>query len=607
MSNPDDTYFQTQMANAITLNGHSGDTGPFSGNEITMWNASATPMHRPLPRPHFALSPPALPHNTGHANAYISDLKCLDQIPETDFCNYFLNNLAQIFQHDEKLIKDMLEKKKNEIDNHSILKDIRLALLRQIAGLFHDFPANSAKNRRDNYRLIVSDIHTLGSCYLNKSSYNLFKMYSKRCVAQTNPVTTMVTTEAEDNPVQFSSVQLAQVVASPTVHEVSRPLEPFSPSWVYTRNSPTMSELDTSTDYEITRQCIINSVEVEVVTDNTRTSPPSPTPTNAQSSIDLQQIIEQCVLTQLAPMKEKVTQMSKEIIYLKDENVKKCHRITNLETVRNDLTSEVAILRSLLPQTEDHSELQTVRSNTTCNHAPEPPREDAMESPRNVSTELPQREIAAHSSTTQNTGVNNSTPTPTPQSTQQHTTSNNVTQQHQQQSPPHQGQNNSSNRSKRWPRKVDQIFISQVDRLYNSVTLKDQIQNLTNIDRNLIKVERLFTKHNNTAFKVVVPHGKMQQIIENMGTNIKAEPFKERNYRPIVDGQARGSRWSNTGHRNQGDNQNTFRGPHPMARRPPPNRQSYHWRDNFGWDPSFLRPEWQYYGQYYRQPQGRYY
>ena len=143
--------------------------------------------------------------------------------------------------------------------------------------------------------------------------------------------------------------------------------------------------------------------------------------------------------------------------------------------------------------------------------------------------------------------------------------------------------------------------------LYTSVILKDRIQNLTNIDRNLIEVEWLFTKNNNTAYKIVVPHGKMQQIIENMGTNIKAEPFKERNHRPIVDGQARGSRWSNTGHRNQGNNQNTFLGPHPRDRRPPPNRQSYHWPDNFGWDPSFLRPEWQYYGQYYGPPQGRYY
>ena len=58
---------------------------------------------------------------------------------------------------------------------------------------------------------------------------------------------------------------------------------------------------------------------------------------------------------------------------------------------------------------------------------------------------------------------------------------------------------------------------------------------------------------------------------------------------------------------NQGNNQNTFLGPHPMDRGPPPNRQSYHWPDNFGWDPRFPRPEWQYYGQYYGPPQGRYY
>ena len=117
----------------------------------------------------------------------------------------------------------------------------------------------------------------------------------------------------------------------------------------------------------------------------------------------------------------------------------------------------------------------------------------------------------------------------------------------------------------------------------------------------------LFTKNNSKAFKIVVPHGKMQQTIIDMGTNIRAEPYKERNHRPRPNGQARGSRWSNKGHRNQGNNQNTFLGPHPTTRRPPPGRQSYHCPDYYGWDPSYQRPEWQYYEQYYGPPQSRYY
>ena len=92
-----------------------------------------------------------------------------------------------------------------------------------------------------------------------------------------------------------------------------------------------------------------------------------------------------------------------------------------------------------------------------------------------------------------------------------------------------------------------------------------------------------------------------------MGTNIKAEPYKERNHRPTANGQTRRSRWNNKGHRNQRYNQNTFLGPHPMARRPPPERQSYHCPDYYGRDPRYQRPEWQYYGQYYGPPQGRYY
>ena len=281
--------------------------------------------------------------------------------------------------------------------------------------------------------------------------------------------------------------------------------------------------------------------------------------------------------------------MSQEITFLKDEIVKKGLRIEKLETESVDLTSEVTALRSLLPQVVNHSPLQTV---TASNQVPELQQGTTMEASQDVSIELPQGEVAVHSRTTQNTGVNNSTPTTsTPQSSQQQPTSNTVTQQQQQQSPPHQGQNNSRNGIQRGPRKVDQIFIHQVDPSYNSVTLKDQIQVLTNIDRVLIKVEYLFTKNNSKAFKIVVPQGKMQQTIKDMGNNIKAEPYKERNHRPKASGRARGSKWDNTGHRSQGNNQNTFLGlPY-----------------NYGWDRSLLRPEWQYYGQYYRPPQGRYY
>ena len=130
-----------------------------------------------------------------------------------------------------------------------------------------------------------------------------------------------------------------------------------------------------------------------------------------------------------------------------------------------------------------------------------------------------------------------------------------------QQQSPQQTQNH-PNGIKRGPKKVDQIFISQVGPSYNCDTLKDHIHDNTGIVKELISVEFLFNKNCNQAFKITVPHGKMQDTIRIMGTEIKAELYKEKS-------QARGA-WSTNAHRK--NNKNTFQGP-PPNRSPPPNRQ----------------------------------
>ena len=142
------------------------------------------------------------------------------------------------------------------------------------------------------------------------------------------------------------------------------------------------------------------------------------------------------------------------------------------------------------------------------------------------------------------------------------------------------------------PKRVDQIFINQVNYSYNCATIKDHVHDRTGIESELILVDFLFIKNNNKAFKIVVPHGKMQQVIASMGNEIKAEPFRER-------GHTNNRRNNNTN--NRGSNSNsTFRGPPPSSRRPPPQRQPhqrpYQRPDNFRRDSRFLRPEWQYYG-----------
>ena len=123
---------------------------------------------------------------------------------------------------------------------------------------------------------------------------------------------------------------------------------------------------------------------------------------------------------------------------------------------------------------------------------------------------------------------------------------------------------------------------------YNCTSIKDHIHRHTGIDSELILVDFLFIKDNNKAFKIVVPNGKMQQVIASMGNEIKAEPFKER-----------------SNYNNRRDNSyNTFRGPPPTPRRPPAKRQPHHQRpyqrpNNFGRDPRFIRPKRQFHGSPY--------
>ena len=72
--------------------------------------------------------------------------------------------------------------------------------------------------------------------------------------------------------------------------------------------------------------------------------------TAAGPSTDLQQLVQQYIHTQLDPITEKVTQLDKAIIFLKDQDAKKGLKIAALEKIIEDLTSEVATLKSLQPQ-----------------------------------------------------------------------------------------------------------------------------------------------------------------------------------------------------------------------------------------------------------------
>ena len=142
---------------------------------------------------------------------------------------------------------------------------------------------------------------------------------------------------------------------------------------------------------------------------------------------------------------------------------------------------------------------------------------------------------------------------------------------------PQQTQNN-TNGIKRGPKKVDQIFISQVHLSYTCENLTDHIHDRTRIDKDLIQVEFQFIKHGNKAFKITVPNGKMKDTIKSLGTNIKAEPFKEKHQRSTKTGQASRAGWNNSQRRfNNYNNSNTFHGPSTYGRPPYANGRQPYW------------------------------
>ena len=163
---------------------------------------------------------------------------------------------------------------------------------------------------------------------------------------------------------------------------------------------------------------------------------------------------------------------------------------------------------------------------------------------------------------------------------------------------PHSSQQvqNNTNGIKRGPKKVDQIFISQVHQSYKCENLIAHIHDSTRIDRDEIQVNFLFNKNGNQAFKITVPNGKMKETIRILGTNIKAEPFKEKHQRSTKVGHASRAGWSNPQRRfnnyNNNDN-NTFPGPHSY-RRHPTNRQPYINGRQPYWN--YESPEWDEYG-----------
>ena len=175
----------------------------------------------------------------------------------------------------------------------------------------------------------------------------------------------------------------------------------------------------------------------------------------------------------------------------------------------------------------------------------------------------------------------------TAQTTQAHQTSNEAIPRQQppplgQLPPPLQAQIN-NNGIKRGPKSVDHIFIKNVDPREDSVTIGDHIHQWSGIEREHIVVEFQFIRNNNKAFKITVPHGKMQETINVLGTEIKAEPYKDRNHRSRTNGQARDPRQNNT---YRSKSLNSFRGPPPT--RGPPSRRFNGRPSNWG----YATPEW---------------
>ena len=103
------------------------------------------------------------------------DLNDMDQIQDDQLVSYFCDetNMAEIFRYEKY---DIIVKLK--LRDPNILLDIRRSLLHKIGSLYKDFHIDKAKRRQKGSHLAIKDIHALGYCILNKTTYSLGSVYA---------------------------------------------------------------------------------------------------------------------------------------------------------------------------------------------------------------------------------------------------------------------------------------------------------------------------------------------------------------------------------------------------------------------------------------------
>ena len=440
---------------------------------------------------------------------------------------FYFNNVDMIYEYNNKTIDSYLAGK----DSDALLL-LRAALINRIMGIFTEY-ATKTVCTPTSIENICQDIHTLVHCNRKQIKYGLNKIFQN--VEEPAP-------QAEIEP---------QGGVLPT---------PLS------ETTATLQSVTRVADLKIGLLSVIQNIEAyRLATDN------------------------------------KISTLTYENKRLVAVNEQQARKITELEIVKpcphantiNNLTNEIAKFQSKLhtlnsakhqkgPKIQQASGSPLAQLGTSAPNQLQQQQQQQQQQQLQQQQQQHQQHLLPQLSLQSGSTILNATP-----AGGLNQTSNGAIPQQQppplgQLPPPPQAQN-SNNGIKRGPKSVDHIFIKNVDPREDCVTIGDHIHQWSGIEREHIVVEFQFIRNNNKAFKITVPHGKMQETINVLGTEIKAEPYKDRNHRSTTNGQARGPRWNNT---YRSKSLNSFRGPPPT--RGPPSRRFNGRPSNWG----YATPEW---------------
>ena len=534
------------------------------------------------------------------AGVGLYNLNDMDEVQDNQLVAYFCDetNMAEIFQYDANDILDKLDGR----DGNTLL-DIRRSLLHKIANKFKDFTVEKARKRTRGSKLVLKDIHTLGYCILNNTTYSLGSAYvpkpdtavttrkTRRNTAADAPApghSTASTSTSASAPVPASETVAAIGPLLAAARELASAPSPTSapslasvPSLEYAPSlasaplltsvpslgpAPSLASAPAATPVPEPAPAPASAPSTSPAPELSPTSENVPAPAPSQGPATNMQQIQ----LKLEKMNTEIVKLKHQQTLLKDVNTQKTVHITILENKIGHLTDRVNILELMQPQVGGNTQALNLPNRptpgeTAATTASVPALVSASTSASVSSSASPlpvaavlasasssapaSAPASARASTPASTATSASTATPSPASAPAVVTAAATTPP----SPNPAAQPASQDLSTQLPLKCgpqnDHIFIAKVDASYTEGGIKEYVNERTDIDIGAITVLMLHERDGNKAFKVTVPAGKQQQTITSFGTFVTAEPYRFFN------------RNGNQANRNNFRGSDNFRGP----------------------------------------------